>query len=249
MESIRHATLDIRKKYFINKANKIHNNQYDYSEVNFINIQIPVLIHCKIHGPFKQTPNNHLYRGCSKCKSGSPEERKEEFFRKLFEKFGNKFDYSTVKYVNNYTKTDFICKIHGKFNTTPMCHYDSITGCPSCTKELVKIQQKQQVENFYHETIELCKKIHNNRYEYSNLNLLNYKNITSFITIICPFHREFSQRLFIHKRGHGCTKCSTIKKIKKTTASYDEAIKQCQIKHNYLYEYPIKNKDSYITKE
>lgn len=54
---------------FINEANKVHNNEYDYSESNYINNHTPIGIRCKYHGLFYQTPNNHLHgRGCPKCK-------------------------------------------------------------------------------------------------------------------------------------------------------------------------------------
>lgn len=56
---------------FIQKANLIHNNLYDYSKVNYIRSNIPVEIICKKHGSFFQKPNNHLNGNeCPKCKCG-----------------------------------------------------------------------------------------------------------------------------------------------------------------------------------
>jgi len=53
---------------FINKANKIHNNRYDYSQVKYINTYTRVKIICPIHGEFKQKPNYHLLgSGCPVC--------------------------------------------------------------------------------------------------------------------------------------------------------------------------------------
>jgi hypothetical protein len=53
---------------FIEKAQKIHNNIYDYSRVEYINAYTKVTIICKNHGPFQQSPTNHLSKkGCSKC--------------------------------------------------------------------------------------------------------------------------------------------------------------------------------------
>lgn len=45
---------------FIEKAKKIHKNKYDYSKVNYINSYDKVLITCKKHGDFSQSPNHHL---------------------------------------------------------------------------------------------------------------------------------------------------------------------------------------------
>ena len=53
---------------FIDKANKVHNNRYDYSRVEYKNSQTKICIVCPKHGEFWQTPAMHLYgNGCSKC--------------------------------------------------------------------------------------------------------------------------------------------------------------------------------------
>ena len=53
---------------FIEKANKIHNNKYDYSNVDFKNVNTKVRIICPIHGEFEQLPSSHLKgQGCRKC--------------------------------------------------------------------------------------------------------------------------------------------------------------------------------------
>ena len=53
---------------FSKKANIIHNNRYDYSLVEYKNALSKVIILCKEHGEFEQTPNKHLYgRGCKSC--------------------------------------------------------------------------------------------------------------------------------------------------------------------------------------
>lgn len=53
---------------FVEKAKIIHNNQYDYSEVNYINEHTPVVIICSKHGKFLQKPDHHLQgSGCPKC--------------------------------------------------------------------------------------------------------------------------------------------------------------------------------------
>ena len=54
-------------KPFINKANSIHNNYYDYSLVKYINNTLVTII-CPIHGKFQQVPRSHISgHGCSKC--------------------------------------------------------------------------------------------------------------------------------------------------------------------------------------
>jgi len=57
-----------REKQFIINSKLTHNNKYDYSLVNYINIKTKVQIICPIHGIFEQRPSNHLdHKGCLKC--------------------------------------------------------------------------------------------------------------------------------------------------------------------------------------
>jgi len=56
------------KEYFINRANKIHCNRYDYSKVDYLNSETEVTILCPTHGEFRQKPHGHLKGyGCQKC--------------------------------------------------------------------------------------------------------------------------------------------------------------------------------------
>lgn len=56
------------KQSFIDKSNIIHNNKYNYDNVEYINSQTKVLIICPEHGEFWQTPNDHSQgHGCAMC--------------------------------------------------------------------------------------------------------------------------------------------------------------------------------------
>ena len=53
---------------FIEKANKKHNNLYNYDKVSYIKDDQKVIITCSTHGDFKQRPDNHLQgQGCPVC--------------------------------------------------------------------------------------------------------------------------------------------------------------------------------------
>ncbi len=54
---------------FIENANKIHDNKYDYSKVEYNNNRKPVIIICKKHGEFSQIPYVHINQkcGCPSC--------------------------------------------------------------------------------------------------------------------------------------------------------------------------------------
>ena len=53
---------------FVEEANLVHNNFYDYSLVDYKQNKIKVKIICPVHGEFSQIPLDHIKgRGCGKC--------------------------------------------------------------------------------------------------------------------------------------------------------------------------------------
>jgi hypothetical protein len=54
---------------FIKKAKLKHGDKYDYSKVEYLTSKTKVIIICKIHGDFEQSPNSHISQkqGCPKC--------------------------------------------------------------------------------------------------------------------------------------------------------------------------------------
>ena len=55
-----------------------------------------------------------------------------KFIAKAQARYGDKFDYSRVDYVNSYTPVTIFCPIHGAFQVKPhnFLHYKY--GCPKC---------------------------------------------------------------------------------------------------------------------
>ncbi|WGZ93393.1 MAG: DUF723 domain-containing protein [Candidatus Thiothrix putei] len=58
----------LTQESFIQKANEVHDNKYDYSKVEYTHSATKVEIICPIHGAFEQTSYNHLRgSGCPHC--------------------------------------------------------------------------------------------------------------------------------------------------------------------------------------
>ena len=116
---------------FIEKSNKIHNNKYDYSKVNYTHAKAKIEIICKIHGSFFQTPNQHLCgSNCPDCSSSLPLAL-ETFVERSNQTHDCKYDYSQVNYKNVYTKVEIICNKHGPFFQDPKTHMKGGI-CPRC---------------------------------------------------------------------------------------------------------------------
>lgn len=121
------------KQDFIDEANKVHNNKYAYSKVNYKNTNIKVTITCPVHGEFEQQPADHL-RGhaCSKCSSKDVNVlTKEEFVQRAIKAHGYKYDYSKSIYTRNKYKLIITCPYHGDFTQTASDHLNG-NGCQIC---------------------------------------------------------------------------------------------------------------------
>ena len=180
-------------KEFIQKAKKIHNNKYDYSRAKYFKAIKNVIIICKQHGEFLQTPNNHLRgQGCPKCYYVRTT---KEFIAKANKIHNNRYNYSKTCFINSKEKITIICANHGEFLQSPNNHLNG-QQCPNCFGTL-KLTTQQFIKK--------ANNIHNNKYDYSRINYINTK---TKIIIICKQHGEFKQIPNGHLQGKGCLKCS-----------------------------------------
>lgn len=229
-------TEKLNKNNFIPRAIKIHGDKYDYSKTQYIKAKEPVLITCKKHGDFYQRPQDHILKqcGCPKCKGEKTIQvhsyTKEQFLQLAYNKFGNKFDYSSMHYINYQTPVTIICPIHGKFITTPQNHIHCETGCAKCGREKANLSESSTTKNF----INSASMIHNNKYDYSKV---EYINSTTKICIICPEHGKFYQTPANHLQGQGCPKCGLNNTIKSLLLTQDQFINRAKIIHNNYYDY------------
>jgi hypothetical protein len=60
--------ISLNQKQFIDRAYKLHNDKYLYTNTLYTNSHASIIITCKIHGDFTQVANDHLKgAGCLKC--------------------------------------------------------------------------------------------------------------------------------------------------------------------------------------
>ena len=152
----------------------------------------------------------------------------KRFIEKATLKHGNKYDYSKVEYNGCNEKVNIICPEHGEFLQKPTTHLLGC-GCPICGKE--KSSKPQTKETW----IKKARKVHGNKYDYSNVKYINHN---THVSIICPEHGEFSQKPITHLRGNGCPECGKLKCMSyfkyKTTEQF---IKDARKVHGDKYDY------------
>ena len=219
---------------FVKRALSIHNGKYDYSKVKYINKRTKITIVCPIHRELMMTPVNHLRgQGCPKCakinRGRGIHIDTEEFICRAKDKYGDKYDYSKVEYVNNRTPVSIICPKHGEFSKIPVLFWAG-SECPKCTEERLGVELDMNTEKF----IKRARDIHGTFYDYSKV---DYTNNHTKVTIICPIHGEFLQAPSSHLRGQGCPKCGIIKYSSKRVLGKDKFIEKSNIIHHGKYDY------------
>lgn len=184
---------------FTQKAIRIHGDKYDYSKVDYITSAEKVIITCKQHGPFTQTPRDHLSGyGCPTCgleKNKQARTRDTEQFIKLAEQVhGSKYDYSLTEYKKGVREVQIICSVHGIFIQKPVGHLQG-QGCHKCAGTMRLTQD---------EFIDRATEIHGGKYDYSKV---SYINSATKVEILCLRHGSFFQAPQDHLGGHGCQAC------------------------------------------
>ncbi len=127
---------------FIQKAQRVHGDRYDYSKAEYKGNKEEICIICPKHGEFWQKAKNHLSGyGCSIC-SGRKKMRTVDFINRANSVHQNKYDYSKAEYKGNTEKICIICPEHGEFWQRASSHLKGI-GCPQCG--IIKSSSKQKI--------------------------------------------------------------------------------------------------------
>ena len=123
---------------FVEDAQKVHGDRFDYSEVEYVNTHKPVRIKCRQCGVvFLQEPASHLAgHGCPNCGKQQLKRRmsQEAFIEKCRAVHGNQYDYSRTEYRDMRTKVLIVCPRHGEFWQRAQSHILG-NGCPKCKRE------------------------------------------------------------------------------------------------------------------
>ena len=127
----------------------------------------------------------------------------ENFIKKCQKKFGDKFNYSRVKYTGAHDKVEIGCKKHGFFNVSATNFLQRGT-CPICGK-------MPDTENLFNEFVSKARTLYGEKYSYEKV---EYKNCKGKILITCKEHGDFlvSPDKFI--QGQECPLCIKERKRK-----------------------------------
>lgn len=185
---------------FIDESTEKHCGKYDYSEVEYKNLDGKVKIICPVHGSFWQSPRNHLFfgQGCPACgnerRSVGQMMSLADFVSKAVERHGDRYDYSKAVYKGSKRPLEIVCPVHGAFWQRPNDHLGG-KGCPVCGG------RTKSIEQFIHE----AKSIHGDKYDYSEVGKGYGDEKVSIRCLKCG--NIFTQKPWSHLQGHGCPYC------------------------------------------
>jgi len=142
-------------KEFIIKAKEIHGDKYNYSLVEYVNVNTVVKIICCEHGAFEIRAgvllNPNIKNSCPECKKTDHLNRvrihtnkktTEQFIEDAQKVHGDRYEYALVKYELGNTPVIIGCPIHGKFEQRPNNHLNG-QGCPFCGKYKRMVNMKK----------------------------------------------------------------------------------------------------------
>lgn len=229
---------------FIRRAKIVHSDLYDYSISEYITARHEIKIICKIHGVFEQLPRAHMKgHGCYIC--STKRINTDKFIKKAKTIHFDKFDYSLVNYVSQYTKIKLKCNdCNYEFEQYPNAHLKG-QSCSQCYHQSQRIKLKDFIER--------SNIIHHNKYDYTKV---DYVNNSTNVVIVCPVHGDFKQTPSVHLNGGECKKCnisskneeiiSIILSSKNIIYHRHHSLDGCKYKHSLPFDFYLPDYNSCI---
>jgi len=143
-------------KQFIEESTIIHNNKYNYSEVEYVDSHTKVKILCKQHGSFFKVPYVHKQgQGCPECIRDIPEysniyimEFREKLTQKKYLKVGLTIRQDPIQRINKNTKDIFDIKLINFFQVSSKFRYVVEADILSQIKNVYNQSEPTDLPNF-----------------------------------------------------------------------------------------------------
>ena len=233
---------NMTKKYtleqYIQKANAIHDNKYDYSKTKYRGTLRPIEIVCPLHGEFsfcEAKVHTVLRKGCPKC-----EGRVKGRSMKL-----------TIEHEKYHVKrvgklqVEITCKLHPssvKIIWLNSLRYQkpNYTFCKECKVRKQPVKKEQKVKVKRESTINTPSFIQRSiakwgdRFSYNNT---EYRGTKKPVSVICNTCNSsvYSKKAYLHFRDDlECNKC---KKKEERLKNKETFITQANIKYGNKYDY------------
>lgn len=160
----------------------------------------------------------------------------EEWIRRARARWGNKYNYSRVKYIDRNTDVEIICPEHGAVLVSPEYHIREIagnTGCTQCGIAHRNSDRKFSFEDF----LVRAKQKYGDKFKYDET---SWTSFTDYITYACPMHGLKRARAYAHlsdANTTGCDSCGRQVANDSMRTSFHEFITRAGTIHGNKYTY------------
>ena len=199
-KSDKRKIIENKKNAFIKAAIKKFGNEFDYSEINYVDTNTKIIIKSKKYGDIEITPFEHL-----RLKYGhrlhirkSRKYTKEKIVELSEQIHGKKYDYSKVDYKGMLEKVCIICPEHGEFWQTPNAHIHLGQGCPICHESHLERDIKTFLEGKKVRYIQQCTNTH---FNWLGLQRLDFYLPDYNMAIECQGAQHYSEKAFVPFRN------------------------------------------------
>jgi hypothetical protein len=137
---------------FILESNLMHNNKFNYSQVNYKGGKIKVKIICPKHGLFEQSPNHHQRgAGCPNCNISKGEELIKKILKKHNVEFKTQFTFDELKDKRKLKCDFYLPQSNSIIEFNGRQHYEPVTPWGGI-QNLNEIKRRDQLKR------DFCKK-------------------------------------------------------------------------------------------
>jgi hypothetical protein len=221
----------------LHKIKAIHGENYDLSNVVYVNNRTKIEIKCLKHESFLTSLGQVLRgQGCPICgKADGAKKRRvnfQSFVSEARKIHGDTFEYDQSSYTKISATVRIKCKVHSWFEQLADAHIRQSQGCAECGRLSQSSKRKMSLEEFLSKAQETHR---SSNYDYSNVN--KYINNRTKVEVICPKHGSFFPSPDNHLQGSGCPTCG-IEKVHSSQIKEIESFISDSIEvHGSKYDY------------
>jgi hypothetical protein len=235
----------------LQRAVEVHGDLYDYSKSEYIRNDYNIIIGCKIHGDFSQTPSSHVStkRGCPKCgrertTSAIISSKGITWDRVLVRayKLGVSIVSECVGPINYNLTLNLSCPTHGVFSKTVRQFFtrSENRACFKCSRDYGADLRRNSIDKVSKTLLE----IYGDRYDFPYLGK-EYKDSHSKITGVCGTHGEFASLYYDQvTKNVGCPKCKGDETSVRLSLKFGEWLDYCNKKYSSKYDYSLVDWDT-----
>lgn len=169
------------------------------------------------------------------------EDRKQLFFDKAYEKYGDRYSYESFEYTNAKTKSIIMCPKHGEFEQSPDRHLRSPHACPGCLsvrKSELRAGKPVAWTRPFLDVSDYLERLNlPDRYEIDTSEYIGLSK--GSVTLTCPDHGSviYAPQALLQSK-YKCKLCAREYVNETNTASFDDFKEVASRRYSNKYVYP-----------